>query len=64
MFFKTKFCRNKLYIYPEVEVHVAKQNAIEFIDRVGLSCTPNTEISYKKKHRLLMNRGTAEQKPI
>ena len=32
MFFKTKICRNKLYIYPEVEFHVAKQNPTELIE--------------------------------
>ena len=32
MFFKTKICRNKLYIFPEVEVHVAKQNPAELIE--------------------------------
>ena len=32
MFFKTKICRNKLYIFPEVEVHVAKQNPTELIE--------------------------------
>ena len=32
MFFKTKICRNKLHIYPEVEVHVAKQNPVELIE--------------------------------
>jgi len=31
VFFKTKICKNKLYIYPEVEAHVAKQNPIELI---------------------------------
>ena len=32
MFFKTKICRNKLYIYPEVEFHVAKQSPTELIE--------------------------------
>ncbi|MEK5069608.1 hypothetical protein [Sporosarcina sp. FSL K6-1508] len=32
MFFKTKICSNKLYIYPEVEAHVAKQNPAELIE--------------------------------
>lgn len=32
MFFKTKICRNKLYIYPEVEAHVAKQSPTELIE--------------------------------
>ena len=32
MFFKTKICRNKLHIYPEVEVHVAKQSPAELIE--------------------------------
>lgn len=32
MFFKTKICRNKLYIYPEVEVYVAKQSPQELIE--------------------------------
>ncbi len=32
MFFKTKTCRNKLHIYPEVEVHVAKQSPAELIE--------------------------------
>ena len=32
MFFKTKICRNKLYIYPEVEVHIAKQSPTELIE--------------------------------
>ena len=32
VFFKTKICRNTLYIYPEVEVHVAKQNPTELIE--------------------------------
>ncbi|EGQ19321.1 EamA family transporter [Sporosarcina newyorkensis 2681] len=32
MFFKTKICRNKLYIYPEVEVYVAKQSPAELIE--------------------------------
>ena len=32
MFFKTKICRNKLHIYPEVEVHVAKQSPTELIE--------------------------------
>ena len=29
MLFKTEICRNKLYIYPEVEVQVAKQDPVE-----------------------------------
>jgi hypothetical protein len=29
VFFKTKVCRNKLYIYQEVETHVAKQSPAE-----------------------------------
>ena len=32
MFFKTKICRNKLHIYPEVEVHVAKQSPAELVE--------------------------------
>ena len=32
MFFKTKICRNKLYIYPEVEIHVAKKSPPELIE--------------------------------
>ena len=32
MFCKTKICRNKLHIYPEVEAHVAKQNSTELIE--------------------------------
>lgn len=32
MFFKTKICRNKLHIYPEVEVQVAKQSPAELIE--------------------------------
>jgi len=32
VFFKTKNCRNKLYIYPEVEVQIAKQNPAELIE--------------------------------
>jgi len=32
VFFKTKICRNKLYIYPEVEARVAKQNPTELIE--------------------------------
>ncbi|MFC5591679.1 hypothetical protein ACFPRA_22595 [Sporosarcina soli] len=32
MFFKTKICRNKLYLYPEVEIHVAKQSPTELIE--------------------------------
>jgi hypothetical protein len=32
VFFKTKIYRNKLYIYPEVEAHVAKQNPTELIE--------------------------------
>ena len=32
MFFKTKICRNKLHIYPEVEVHVAKLSPAELIE--------------------------------
>ena len=32
MFFKTKICRNKLHIYPEVEVHIAKQSPTELIE--------------------------------
>ncbi|QUW20907.1 hypothetical protein JSQ81_13910 [Sporosarcina sp. Marseille-Q4063] len=32
MFFKTKICRNKLYIYPEVEARVAKQSPTELIE--------------------------------
>ena len=48
MFFKTKICRNKIHIYPEVEVHVAKQNPTEFIELDYLVLL-NTEISYKKK---------------
>ena len=32
MFFKTKICRNKLYIYPEVEVNVAKKSPPELIE--------------------------------
>ena len=30
--FKTKVCRNKLYIYPAVEVQIAKQNPAELIE--------------------------------
>ena len=32
VFFKTKICRNKLHIYPEVKVHVAKQSPVELIE--------------------------------
>ncbi len=32
MLFKTKVCRNKLHIYPEVEAHVAKQNPAELYE--------------------------------
>ena len=32
MFFKTKICRNKLHIYPEIKVHVAKQSPVELIE--------------------------------
>jgi len=32
VFFKTKICRKKLYIFPEVEDHIAKQSPIELID--------------------------------
>ncbi len=32
VFFKTKICRNKLYIYPEVEAYVAKQSPAELIE--------------------------------
>ncbi|PID03779.1 hypothetical protein CSV67_03830 [Sporosarcina sp. P2] len=32
MFFKTKICRNKLYVYPEVDDHVAKQSPPELIE--------------------------------
>ena len=31
MFFKTRICRNKLHIYPEVEVYIAKQSPVELI---------------------------------
>ena len=31
MFFKTKICRIKLYVYPEVDDHVAKQSQSELI---------------------------------
>ena len=32
MFFKIKNCRNKLHIYTEVEVHIAKQDPVELIE--------------------------------
>ena len=32
MFFKTKIWRNKLHIYPEVEVQIAKQRPVELIE--------------------------------
>lgn len=32
MFFKTKVCRNRLHIYPEVEALVAKQSPAELIE--------------------------------
>ena len=32
MFFKTKICRNKLHIYPEVEAHVAKLSPAELFE--------------------------------
>ena len=32
MFFKTKICRNKLYVYPEVEVYISKQSPAELIE--------------------------------
>jgi len=32
MFFKTKTCKNKLYIYPDIEAHVAKQSPTELIE--------------------------------
>lgn len=32
MFFKTKICRNKLYIFPEVEVHISNQSPTELIE--------------------------------
>ena len=32
MFFKTKICRNKLHIFPEVEVHVTKQSPAELVE--------------------------------
>ena len=49
MFFKTKNCRNKLHIYPEVEVHVAKQNPTELIE-LGFV------VLYKKDMRFWMKR--------
>ena len=33
VFFKTKTCRNKLYIYADVEVHVAKQSPVKDVER-------------------------------
>ena len=32
LFFKTKICRNKLHIFPEVEVHVTKQSPAELVE--------------------------------
>ena len=32
MFFKTEICRNKLYIYPELEVRLAKLSPAELIE--------------------------------
>ena len=32
VFFKIKICRNKLHIYPEVDVHVAKQSPTELFE--------------------------------
>ena len=32
MFFKTKIYRNKLYRYPEIEVHIAKQSLAELFE--------------------------------
>ena len=32
MFFKPKICRKKLYIFPEVEDHIAKQSPTELIE--------------------------------
>lgn len=32
MFFKTKTCRNKLYIYPEVEIYVEEQSPSELYE--------------------------------
>jgi len=32
VFFKTKICRNKLNVYPEVDYHVAKQSPDELIE--------------------------------
>ena len=32
MFFKTKICKNKLHIYPEVEVQLAKLSPAELIE--------------------------------
>ena len=45
MFFKTKICKNKLHIYPEVEVHVAKQSPTELIE---LGClVPDTSLYFE-----------------
>ncbi|MCZ2260647.1 hypothetical protein [Sporosarcina sp. G11-34] len=32
MFFKPKICRKKLYIFPEVEDHIAEQSLTELIE--------------------------------
>ncbi|WP_186668770.1 hypothetical protein [Sporosarcina sp. BP05] len=32
MFFNSKICRKKLYIFPEVEDHIAKQSSTELIE--------------------------------
>ena len=32
MFFKTKICKNKLHIYPEVEVQLAKLSPAELVE--------------------------------
>ena len=32
MFFKTKICRNKLHIYPEVEAYVTKLSPAELVE--------------------------------
>ena len=52
MFFKTKICKNKLHIYPEVETHVAKQDPTELI-----------ELGLPKRERciLLRNSSPSEQ---
>ena len=57
MFFKTKICRNKLHIYTEVEVYIAKQDPVELIELGFLVLETSLLLLIEQKYHYKKKRG-------